>query len=267
MIAVDYSAVSQLSSCPARWAYEHKLGLKAPIGSAVYLGSAFHAACAGYYNKKIAGEQLTLAQYQDIFINIWTSGEAARDRSGNIRNITWQDPEPIVFAQGLSLCESYYPYAKQVEPMFVEQRLERQLSDDITVYGTVDLIDAKGNLIDIKTSSRALSQSDLEASLQPTFYAYLVGGPTSSFIYHDVVKTKVATFQSYQVQRTQLDINWLRDAIPMFVELMQRGPWCPNRTSLCKWCGYQSICLQGQELRALEEYRCLVNTGNSLTLP
>lgn len=249
---VDYSAVSQFARCPAKWALENKVGLTCPISEDIYLGSVIHKTMEVYHKAKdnLPPYYMELHELRSTFAHEWESGEAAKDRQGNLRQVEWKTPQSTLMHTGTLMLEAYYPWVSKVSPLLVEQKIEKQIIVDeqvVTVYGTIDLVTSHGIPVDLKTAGRVPYQTDIDANLQPTFYCYLLGGP-SNFVYHYLVKGKVPTFQQVTTQRTQQDIDWLGRVIPMYVRAMQSGIYPPNRTNLCAYCGYREGCLSGKVL-------------------
>jgi hypothetical protein len=159
-------------------------------------------------------------------------------------DIQWDDFEGFVKDMGAALVKAYYPTMLTTQPMLIEHRLERVVNN-ITVFGTIDLVTAGGIPVDLKTAGRTPWQTDLDYSLQPTFYALLLGGPVDVFAYHYLIKDKKPYYREYRTKRTQQEVDWLGLAIPHYAKLMQGGIYPPNRTNMCKYCSHMQVCFNG----------------------
>lgn len=207
--------------------------------AALYLGSTFHLTQNVYFNSRLAGVEMSVADLLDVFNSFWSSMEGADGDP-----ISWGRDKPDEQAElGKALIKAYYPYAQRVQPVAVEQRLERDTPYGL-VYGTVDLLTVSGALIDYKTSARVPYKTDIDRELQPTVYSFLLGG-TVDFQYHYVLKFKLPVVRIFSTKRYEEDIAFFqRTLLPSVVKMIQTGLFPPlgKATGACQWCGYESYC-------------------------
>ena len=253
-IDIDYSLVSMIASCPAKYGFEHKLGLKRPTNNHLYLGSAIHMTAEGYYRNRLDGIDMPSEDFVDMFNDIFKSGEPARARDGTLLDIKWDTPYDSVLTMGLDMARAYYNLASQVTPIMVEQHLARQVTigeHEVNIYGTIDLVLDDGRPVDIKTAGRKPWQTDLDASLQPTFYFYLLGGE-GEFVYHHIIKAVPSQVIQSKTNRSAVDLRWLQDALRHYTSfIVGGGPYTPNRTNMCQYCAYKVECLSEGALAKL----------------
>jgi len=232
---LDYTAIKMLSECPR--SYELSLIHRPIPSSAMYLGSVFHSVQQVYFDTKLVGEELTMEDLQDVFNTCWAEGMCEQE-------IDWNRDLPDNLAVlGQAMVKAYYPYAQRIQPLLVEQVLERE-TEHALVYGKLDLITADAIVVDFKTSAWAPKKANVDDSLQPTVYSFLLGGPTN-YQEHYIVKWRVPKVMIISTPRNKRQINDFQNIIlPGISRMVQSGifPALGRVNGRCKWCSVKGVC-------------------------
>ena len=143
--------------------------------------------------------------------------------------------------------------APSVQPTAVELTQEISLPESThDLKGIVDVIDDAENVRDIKTSSKAKSQSDWDANGQLTFYALTYRAkfgkdPKAVIVDQLIGKKKGIEYVPVVTSRTVADYKPLVHRINSVIAGINAGVFVPAPTGSWKcspkWCGYWNSCL------------------------
>ena len=241
---LSYTSLQQYLTCPRQWRYERVDGVKKPVSGALFLGSTIHSALAYHFKNSPFLEQTLL-----FFQRVWEGRSALTEGSWN-GFIEWERSEQDLKDLGLELLQLYLKeVAPKLKPVLVEQEFTRNING-VPFVGRLDLIDQSGRVIDYKVKGRfwadpKVRARELALDLQPTAYAYLLGGPIE-FRYDFLLKTKIPSlqFQTVRVNREKMD--WFgNELLPSIVDSILKGTFFCNPTTWhCSeaWCPYWKIC-------------------------
>ena len=233
--------VEKIAHCPRRY----ELDLAAPIeqttSPALYVGSTFHLVQRSYFEARMLNVRLSLDDVLQIFEQYWGSNTGAEERV-----IDWKRENPDEHRE---LCremvKAYFVYAEQITPVMVETKLTKELPElDVTVSGIIDLITSNTTVLDYKTSSIFPYKTDIDRSMQPTFY-YLLCGGFRLFEYHYIIKDKLPVVRIFPTKRNEGHINFLTNSlIPAVIKHVQTGAFPPYGVfnGQCHWCTYRGFC-------------------------
>jgi hypothetical protein len=240
-IRINYSMAEKVAHCPRRY----ELDLAAPIerttSPALYVGSTFHLVQKSYFEARMLGIKFSLDNVLELFFQYWDNETGAEGQA-----IDWKKENPDEHRE---LCKemvkAYFPYAEQIVPVMVETKLTKDIPElDVTVSGIIDLITSFAVPIDYKTSSTFPYQTDIDRSMQPTFYHLLCGG-FRIFEYHYIMKEKLPVVRIFPTKRNAGDVNFLTNSlIPAVVKHVQSGVYPPYGifNGQCHWCTYRGFC-------------------------
>jgi len=247
----SYSALSQYLSCPLRFYFQRVLGLpQHTVGSSLVLGSAVHTALAAYHRTVQRDEPTDLGELHRVFTDSW------QKREGEAR-VSYRDGEDRadLVAQGVALVEVYLREPPPQNILGVEQEIIAPLRNSRGEYletplvAVIDLITEDNEELTVreyKTSGRALSASEAEASLQPTCYvnaASAAYGHPAAVEYTVLVKTKTPRVQRLTTLRSDEDLGRLGDLVENVERAVQAGIFYPVESPLnCSACPYRGPC-------------------------
>ncbi len=115
------------------------------------------------------------------------------------------------------------------------------------MQGRVDVLDADGRLIDIKTAARRPSSVSPDYAFQLATYRQITPGASGEVRIDSLIKTQTPQIvqQSYTVG--EADLRATQVLFPLVQEAMGSGIYCPNRQSLLcskKHCSFWKTCEQ-----------------------
>lgn len=194
-----YSAINQFLKCPLQYYYERILRLpRKTVSDAQVLGSSIHAALASYHRKLQAGEPIQNHQVQDALLAAW------EDQAGHVEVVYDKRSPNDNLALGTALIEGYLREPPPTNIVAVETPILSPITNsrgevlEKPLLVVPDLItrqeDGSPKVVELKTSGRAFSESEVATSLQPTCYAsalYELTGQEPFVEYAVLVKTKV----------------------------------------------------------------------------
>ena len=150
-------------------------------------------------------------------------------------------------------------------PAAVEEPFELEIADpetgeclDVPFRGIVDLVEADGTLVDLKTAARSMPQDDVERHLQLSTYAlavFLRTGEIPKLRLDVLLKTRQPRLERYTTSRTVQDLAWVARLIQKATWAIEEGNFFPNPSWRCTECEYFAHCQawrgQERELSAL----------------
>ena len=255
----SYSQLSQYLRCPLQYYFERIARLPRPfVSSSLVLGGAVHEALAVYHTAIM--ERLTVATHTigDVFFKAW--GRRAEQQPIQLRP---SETSSTLIDQGVALLEAYLAEPPPENIVAVEQTLIVPLETSAAEYldrplvTVVDVLcrDVDGSkVIELKTSGRRFSQTDVDSSLQASCY---VGAVTEYFgqpvdlEYRVLVKTK--TPQVQRISRSVGDVNLTR--VANLAHAVDRAvsaeAFFPNENPInCSSCPYRQPCREWQGTRS-----------------
>jgi putative RecB family exonuclease len=263
----SYSSVNQYLRCPLQYYFERVLKLPKPSTSGgLVLGSAVHAALAGYHLGLQKGRATSIDKVQRVFAAHWTLREAERP-------IQYKASENriVMLATGIALLETYLKEPPPSGIVGVEQQLLVPLTNSRGEYletplaAVVDLLtrtDEGLKVHEFKTSSRAYGESEVASSLQATCYANAAWHRYGEWVeieYDVLVKTKTPKFQRITTTRNETDAERLGDLVESVERAVDHEVYYPVETPLnCSTCPYFKPCRQWKPDRKSEMHLELV---------
>jgi CRISPR/Cas system-associated exonuclease Cas4 (RecB family) len=147
-------------------------------------------------------------------------------------------------ASGAQLAGKYLrEAAPKIQPLAVEVPVCGEIAG-VRVRGIVDILDAEGRIIDIKTASRKPSKISGDHAFQLATYATLLADSVSGETRIDsLVSTKDP--QLVQIEHTpgESGRRLVERMYPLVAEGIANGLFIPNRArTLCGYCGYAREC-------------------------
>lgn len=199
-----YISPSRLScwlSCPLKWAFRYRDGLRTPTTASLFTGKAVHAALEVYYRHRHLG--VTLAA-DDVVQRSADSWAQLMDEENMMFDSA--DAEQAMRQQVADMVRAYLgTVPKDEKPLAVEVAAEAPLVDPFTgedlgipLVGVLDLVldtDAGPVITDFKTAARSSEPMEISHEIQLTSYAWLhrqiTGQQEAGLEIRSLIKTKV----------------------------------------------------------------------------
>ncbi len=251
MAYVSPSRLSCWLSCPLKWAFRYRDGLRTPTSAALFTGKAVHAALEVYYRHKQLG--LTLAA-DDVIQRSTESWSRLADEE----DMTFDsaDAETAMRQQVADLVRVYLNTVPVDEKVLaVEVAAEAPLVDPFTgedlgipLVGVIDLVldSQAGPLIaDFKTAARSSEPMEISNEIQLSSYAWLhrqiTGQQEAGLEIRSMIKTKVpkCEFHPYPA-RTDAHFRRLFSVIREYLAALDRGTFNFRPGFGCGMCDFRS---------------------------
>lgn len=248
MSRYSYSKVSSFLRCPR--AYRLRYLDDAPTertSLALPFGSSFHDAVEHDVRERAAGRAPTPEALHAKFREMFAARVeiAGPDLDG--------DP-----AAALPLAAGMLEAYRAADPLrglapAVEKRVAAEIAPGLELEGYVDFVveGAAPEIVELKTSARAWSQSQADWSLQGDAYALLTGVPAVRFVV--VTKTKRPAVQELRTTSTPERRRRLIETVRDVDAAVRAGAFPRHATPQnCVRCEYRDRCLGAVPVAALE---------------
>ena len=233
------SQVRCFMDCQMRWWFKYALKYADPPTGKMALGKAVHSALTQNFAQKVeTQEDLPVSGVVALFRDAW-----ARERDETEFRDD-EDPGELGTC-GEALVSKYMDEAApRIEPAAVEMRVEGKIGG-IRVQGWIDLLDADGRIIDLKTAARKPSGIESDYKFQIATYTQLTPGASGEARLDTLVKTKTPALVTQNFRVTEQDVLATTRLYPLARQSMKSEHMMPNRLSLTcsrRNCSYWRHC-------------------------
>ena len=270
--SLSVSQVNAYLACPLKYRFQYIDQIPRPWrAAALAFGSSVHAAVEWFHRERLEGRHPDTSEVLKIFDADWYA----------------QNLEPLVFSEresrdgllskGHEMLQLYVSeQAGTPLPAAVEQPFEVDLHDpetgevlDVRFRGFVDLIEADGTVVDLKTAGRSLESGGLERHLQLSCYA-LAGLILTSQIpplrLDMLFKTARPRFERLETSRTVSELAWVAQLIREVALAIRTEHFFPNPSWRCCECEYFAHCQRwrGYEVPLEQELVTIAVSGEGV---
>ena len=237
--ALSPSQVRCFMDCQIRWWYKYVLKVPdAPTGN-MALGRAVHSAlCENFAQKADTREDLPTPGVIALFREAWVNEREQTEFRDE------ENPSELA-ATGEALVAKYMDnLAPTIDPAVVELKVDGEIGG-VKVRGWIDLLDAKGRVIDIKTAKARPSSIEPMHKFQVATYSHLIAGASGEGRIDTLVKTKTPQVISQNFQVTTEEMRAAQTLYPAAQEAMRQQRYMPNRLSMMcsrRNCSYWRHC-------------------------
>ena len=235
------SQVSSIMDCAYRWYAKYVARIPEPPSASQILGRAVHAALAVNFQQKCDTKvDLPTAGVLAVFREVWT--ELCEETE-------FRDDEDAyeIGKTGEALVTKYMEEAApKIEPAAVEMRVEGVIAG-VKLVGYIDLLDADGCVVEIKTAKARPSNIDPMHRFQVATYCRLTPMARGMGRIDTLVKTKSPQLIQQTFSLTEQELRAIHTIYPEAQELMRASVYLPNRHSmLCsrRHCAFWRHCEQ-----------------------
>jgi len=262
---ISYSQIRLYKSCPRKYYYYYVEKRTSPVKDKVFLGVVFHAVVEHYFEKKIAGKDITTDRLLEVFAERFESLRGQQE-------IDWETPQSPneTHKRGIAFVKYFMrEVAPTIDPLMVEKELWAELPGmDVKLRGVIDLVETDFSITDFKTTTAKWSKSRIRGSyLQMVIYRYLFEkafGDVISQLKFKIIYSKKATNIKHQevvVKAGDVDCDYTQmiDIIKFVVESIQKEVFYKNENYSCGFCEFKDFCKS--DTRESVGYRDAMNQG------
>jgi len=244
----EYLSVSQLNTflaCPARYRFRYVDQVPPAFKSgALALGSAVHSALDWLHRAWKGPGRPT----EDQLLRIFAADLATQVRDG----VPLRGDADALRTQGERLLEVYLRETLPKAVLAVELPFEVPIVDPRTgtelpapLRGYVDLVEADGTLVEIKTAARKPDRVAVQLHLQLSAYSYAM-----TRIYRErpqarldcLLKTKEPRLERIPAERTVADDGRLFTLASTVLGAIEAGSFFPNPGWMYRDCEFRRVC-------------------------
>ena len=198
---LSHSSYNLWVTCREAYRRKYIRGEREAPSGAMFLGSRVDDAVSLYYTRRLADEQLDLAQVKDAYRELWH--QALEEEQENL-GVNWTDiHQQAAFGMGLAALELTFTdlVPKLGDPVAVQRPLEFKLVPSLewTILCYLDL-EARGQtitgepierVVDYKVKNSTISKPQADRDTQAGLYLtgrWLQGNPAEEFLFAQVAK-------------------------------------------------------------------------------
>jgi Holliday junction resolvase-like predicted endonuclease len=251
----SFSRINALVNyCSLAWAfrYVHRLKPRFTPVSLVF-GSAFHSALAFHATRRLHGQEVTVADCQEVFAGLLT--ENCRRDGLPVRFGEGETTDTII-TQGQRMLATYLASLDPEEEIeAVSMPFSVPLVDasgtrlDKPLIGEYDLVFRKGGIrtiVDWKTSAHRWPKGKADTDLQATCYLWAEhqqGRADTQFRFDVVTKTKTPTCERHHATRAPDDFAQLGELVRVLERIVANDCFLPREGGWgCANCPYAVAC-------------------------
>ncbi|MBP6965782.1 MAG: PD-(D/E)XK nuclease family protein [Armatimonadetes bacterium] len=215
--------------------------------AALAFGASVHSAAEWFHRERLAGRSPTPQAAAEVFAADWYAA--------NLAPLVFpeRESEAVLAEKGRELIRLYAEGLDGTPPpLLVEDRFEIDLADpetgellDRRLRGVIDLVEADGTLVELKTAARTFDTGSLERHLQLSTYALvrlLQTGAVPPLRIDALLKTKVPRVDRLPAARSISDLSWTVRLLASVAAAIQAGHFFPNPSYRCAECEYFAQC-------------------------
>lgn len=225
-MTLSHTQIHTYLQCPARYYFRYRLGLRAPLSSALAFGRAFHAALEHNFAQKMETRRdLPVDEVRGVF---------AAKLEEMAPEVRWEEGESLaqLLDQGADLLGQYIArIAPSIQPVLVEHRVDLAIGDR-PFAAVLDLVDESMIVIDHKTLLRTPTEDEVAKDLQLTAYAAayreVFGSLPQQLVLHCAVRTKQPKLVTMVTTRDERAIGWWERVVSRVALAIEAEQFYPN---------------------------------------
>jgi len=248
---MDHISCSQINlylHCPLKYKFNYIDKLPKPFKpSGLAFGSAIHAALAWLHKQRMNGDKASRKTLLSVFDADWYA--QTLDTKLHYRNGETGSKLKVL---GKEMLAMYFDQAYQ-KPVGAEVAFTLPLVDfetgeklPVDIEGYIDLIEKDDTIVEFKTSSQTMRESDLENHLQLTAYGYaykmLYQREPRHFRLVDFVKNKKPKVIKLEAEKDRFDYRRFFHLAQQVHRAVKENIFFPRQSFMCKDCEFARAC-------------------------
>jgi putative RecB family exonuclease len=247
MEPLSVSQVQAYLACPLKYRFQYVDKIEKPWrAAALAFGTSIHAGVEYFHRERLAGRTPELVSVLGVFDADWYAA--------NLEPLVFSrtDSQESLAEKGRELVRLYVEGVNGELPRAIESPFETDLVDpetgedlDVRLRGYVDLVEADGTVVDLKTAARTVGPGDLERHLQLSVYAlgaFLRQGAIPKLRLDVLLKTRVPRFERHETSRTLADLSWTAQLVRTVAQAIRSRSFHPNPSWRCSECEFFAHC-------------------------
>jgi putative RecB family exonuclease len=257
MATYSHSRLNTFETCPLQYKYRYIDRIKPDIDTSVeaFMGSRVHEALEELYRRAKCCRIMTLNQLIIFYRKQWR-----KNWTDNVKIVKENLTKQNYRRMGEKFLEDYYTRFKPFNEMKIiglETQDRLTLPDGNQYHVRIDKLGCKGStyfVCDYKTNAGMKDQSSADADRQLAMYSIWVKNKFSD-AKKVVLRWHMLAFdKEVESVRSDKSLVQLQNEIMKSIKKIESATeFKPNKTALCKWCGYQSICPHWKHLHKVKE--------------
>lgn len=249
---VSATQISMYRDCPRQWAYRYVLGVKAPPGGALVVGSGVHKAAEIGMLNKLKGGGNPKPDDMATFAVDYIDGEV---KGGEVVIDEGEDAGELKDRAASLAIAWATEAAPHVHPTAVEVEFDVPIAG-VSVIGRMDVV-TDTHVVDWKTKRRNKpNRMDAVKSVQSEIYARAANKPVTYVYLVDQAKGVSVVDVALDAGESAEARAMAESTVRGVSEGMALGVWPRNRTSWrcsAKACGYYERCMAGRDDAELQD--------------
>jgi putative RecB family exonuclease len=257
MATYSHSRLNTFETCPLQYKYRYIDRIKPDIDTGVeaFMGSRVHEALEELYRRAKCCKIMTFNQLIVFYRKQWS-----KNWTDNVKIVKANLTKQNYRRMGEKFIEDYYARFKPFNEMKIiglETQDRLTLPDGNQYHVRIDKLGCKGStyfVCDYKTNAGMKDQSSADADRQLAMYSIWVKNKFGD-AKKVVLRWHMLAFdKEVESVRSDKNLTQLQNEIMKSIKKIESATkFKPNKTALCKWCGYQSICPHWKHLHKVEE--------------
>lgn len=249
MVIYSHSRLSTFEQCSLKYKLKYIDKIKPEIEKTIesHLGSSVHDTLEWIYNsvKNKPEETLNLDDIINYYIKVWQ-----RDLSDNILIVKKQFTHKDYLNKGIQFLadyfQKYYPFKDGT--IECEKEILIELDENTKIKGFIDRLvynieEGNYEIHDYKTAGTLPSQEKMDEDRQLALYSIAIKEMYGKDKEVVLVWHYLAHNHKIISRRTEEQLEKLKQETKNLIkEIEQAKNFIPNRSILCEWCEYKSLC-------------------------
>jgi CRISPR/Cas system-associated exonuclease Cas4 (RecB family) len=244
---VSASRLSTWQRCRLQFYFRYVSGIQKAPTPAQHVGTAVHTVLQQWNLARWRSERLSTEQLKELFSRAWTIWQEDQQ-------IAWNGQEQVCKSAAWNALQLYLretPIPADEKPEAVEVGVEADLTAHglPVLVGVIDLVRARGRIVDFKTSARTpdpkmlAHTSETQTSTYGVLYREATGGKENGIALHHLVKTKKPKLVVNKFGPvSEAQITRLFHVIEAYVNGLQRDDFVPSPGVQCASCEFFQEC-------------------------
>ncbi len=249
MEVYSHSKLSTFEQCPLKYKFRYIDKIKPKIEKTIeaHLGSAVHDTLEWIYNsvKEYPEKNITLDEIINYYIDTWQ-----KDLTEDILIVKKYSTQRDYFNKGIQFLADYYQENSPFKDGTVEceKKITINLDENTQINGFIDRLvhDIENDVYEIhdyKTAGTLPSQEKMDQDRQLALYSIAIKEIYGVDKEVKLIWHYLAHNHKIVSKRTQEQLDTLKKETKELIEKIQNtDTFPPNKSILCEWCEYNSIC-------------------------
>ena len=232
------SQANTFLNCSAKWWFKYGAGLPDPKGGSLVRGLAVHKTIERWFKLILEDAAPDIEDMREPYDDAWEALSADASFAAD------DDIDELKRSGAVLLRKYLEEVAPEIRPAALEQQVIGEIGG-VKVRGYIDIVDADGTIVDVKTAAKSPSGISSDYAFQLATYRQLLPAANGKARLDTLVATKTPKLVKIEYEVTAADQLLTANLYPRVREGIREGLYFPNRNSnLCsrKSCNFADAC-------------------------